>query len=120
MTETDKIIEEATNRLVTFFEDTRAIEAELINTTNIRYSLMIGRTSLLSIGVCAYFGSFRTSYLTKIVKDGTNIIFTTRNSTYTFKDIDAEPHKIQSMPDGILFEMTQEEIKAIEEHLNNV
>ena len=95
-----------------------AIDVKMIDTTNTTYRNKLGSANLLTLGVCGYFGSFRTSYLQKIEVKGALITLYTRNSMYVFEALNLRELN-KAIPEGFNFKLTQDEIHYIETEVLN-
>lgn len=107
-------------------------DIDFIGTTNNNFNQPQNNVSLVLNGlrVCVFnFGeiedrNLNTSYCRKVEVKDKKIIFYTRNSTYTFQlnentDVLGLEYRydIYSLANGILFELTQDEIEFIESGL---
>ena len=97
------------------------IPAKLVNTTNPRFANYIFEGAISAEESVIIFRSFRnnfhTSYVTKIILEDDLLIVKTRNSTYTFQIL--SPEFIETTPQGLQFELSEETITKIEEDIKN-
>ena len=98
------------------------IDAEFLSSTNINFSeRYIGVKSRLSfkrISCFFEYRNFHTSYIVKAILQNDILTVNTRNSVYTFRILDKE--FLESITKETLFELTEEEIVALEFVLSEI
>lgn len=80
---------------------TQYFVGKFIDTTNMNFRYFIGVVDNCAfVGGLFYFGSLRTSYVTKIEKNDNMLNVQTKNSVY---EIEIESGEILSLPNGTIY-----------------
>lgn len=98
-------------------------KVEMVSSTNERFNYQ-GRVGKLACekGCISFYSrglayDFRTSYIVKVELQKDILVFTTRNSVYTFKVLECGYEEVVEDFDMELFSLSPDEIKLIENYI---